>query len=72
MGKKHDNTDKLHLLKVTVSSSREKAHVLWNCTNLCNKDNLEEIQSVNVTLDLTSKEHKENKALRSQLAELTR
>ena len=70
--KKHDNTNKPRLSKVTVSSLREKAQVLRNCIRLCNKDNPEEIQSMYVTPDLTPKEQKENKALRSQLAELNK
>ena len=72
IGKKCDNTNKPRLLKVTVSSSREKVQVLRNCTKLRSKDNPEEIQSVYITPDLTPKEQKENKALRSQLAELNK
>ena len=58
IGKKYDNTDKPCLLKVTVSSSWEKAQVLQNCTKLCNKDNPEEIQSVYVTPDVILKSSK--------------
>ena len=70
IGKKHDNTNKPRLLKVTVSSLWEKAQVLRNCIKLRNKDNPEEIQSVYVKPDLTIKEQKENKALCTQLDEV--
>jgi len=73
IGKKSDNINKPHLLKVTVNSTREKVQVLRNCTKLCNKDNLMKSNlSIYGTPDLTPKEQKDNKALRSQLAEVNK
>lgn len=56
--------DKPRLLKISVSSKREKGLVLKNCVKLWNKNHPADIQRVYITPDLTPKEQQENKALR--------
>ena len=74
IGKKQDseNGSSPRLVKVTVASEQEKALLLRNCTKLCDKNNPEEVKNIYVTPDLTPKEQKESKALRSKLAEMNR
>ena len=57
---------------MTVVSEHEKALLLRNCTKLCDKINPEEVRRIYVTPDLTPKEQQQNKALRSQLAEMNK
>ena len=66
IGKKRE---KPRLLKVTVSSSQQKAAVLRNCTKLRKSDVPEDVRRIYITPDLTPKEQALNKALRSELAE---
>jgi len=61
---------KPRLLKISVSSKREKSIILKNCTKLRNKEYPNDIQKIYITPDLTPKEQKENKALRNRLSEL--
>ena len=46
--------------------------LLRNCTKLRDKNNPEEVKKIYVTPDLTPKEQKQSKALRSQLAEMNK
>ena len=61
---------KPRLLKLSVSSKREKSLILKNRTKLRNKEHPNDIQRIYITPDLTPKEQKENRALRNNLAEL--
>jgi len=71
IGKKQDSSgSRPRLVKVTVASDHEKALLLRNCTKLRDKNNPEEVKKIYVTPDLTPKEQKQGKALRSQLAEM--
>lgn len=63
---------KPRLLKISVSSKREKGMILKNCVKLRNKSHPADIQRIYITPDLTPKEQQENKALRSQLLELNK
>ena len=60
------------LVKVTVASEHEKALLLRNCTKLRDQNNPDEVRKIYVTPDLTPKEQQQNKALRSQLAEMNK
>ena len=74
IGKKQESggVSRPRLVKVTVASEHEKALLLRNCTKLCDKNNPEEVRKIYVTPDLTPKEQQQNKALRSQLAEMNK
>ena len=72
IGKKHDDPNKSHLLKITVGSVDEKIAVLRNKLRLWNQDNLEPICKVFITPDLMPLEQKRSKELRSQLAEMNK
>ena len=74
IGKKRqsESGSKPRLLKITVASEYEKALLLHNCTKLRDKNNPEDIRKIYVTPDLTPREQQQNKALRSQLAEMNK
>ena len=65
-------SDKSRLLKVTVDSEHSKAIILRNCTKLRGKDVPQSLSKVFITPDMTIKERENNKALRSQLAEMNK
>jgi len=60
------------LLKVTVGSTKEKASILKGCTKLRFKNNPIHVQKIDITPDLTPKQHVESKALRAKLQELNK
>ena len=69
IGRRKDDQPRPRLIKVSVESERDKAMLLRNCTKLHARDNLEDIQKVYITPDLTPREQQHNKELRIQLAE---
>ena len=69
LGKKGE---KQRLLKISLSSNKEKAQVLCNCTKLHNSSHPEHIRKIYITPDLTPKQQQRNKALRARLAEMNK
>ena len=53
------------LIKITVSTERDKAYILKNSPKLRDKGNPEEIQKIFITPDLTPNEQVENKKLQA-------
>ena len=72
IGKKCEDPNKPHLLRIAVGSVDEKTAVLRSKLNLRNQDNPENIRKIFITPDLTPSEQKRNKELRSQLAEMNK
>ena len=66
IGKKRE---KARLLKITFSSTQEKAAVLRSCTKLRKSNVPEDVRKIYITPDLTPKEQELNKTLRTQLPE---
>ena len=60
---------KPRLLKISLSSVSEKATVLKNCTQLRNRSTPPPYQNIFISPDLTPKEQKRSKELRSELKE---
>jgi len=69
LGKKGD---KSRLLKVTVNSDKEKAAILRCCTHLRHDSTPSDFRKVYITPDLTPQQQKENKLLRSKLADMNK
>ena len=67
LGKKGD---KKRLLKVTVSSDKEKAAILRSCTHLRKESTPTQFSNVFITPDLTPQQQLQNKILRNKLAEM--
>ena len=67
LGKKGD---KKRLLKVTVSSGKEKAAILRSCTHLRKESTPTQFSNVFITPDLTPQQQLQNKILRNKLAEM--
>ena len=67
LGKKGD---KKRLLKVTVSSDKEKAAILRSCTRLRKESTPSQFSNVYITPDLTPQQQLQNKLLRNKLAEM--
>ena len=64
--------ERQRLLKISLSSDKEKAQVLCNCTKLRNSSHPEYIRKICITPDLTPKQQQRNKALRARLAEMNK
>jgi len=69
LGKK---SDKPRLLKVSLSTTQEKALVLKNKAKLRSKDHPEHVRRLFITPDLTPFEQKQSKALRQQLVDMNK
>ena len=69
LGKKGE---KQRLLKISLSSDKEKAQILRDCTKLCNSSHPEHIRKIYITPDLTPKQQQRNTALRARLAEMNK
>ena len=69
LGKKGN---KNRLLKVTVNSDKEKAAVLRSCTRLRHESTPSNFRKIYITPDLTPQQQKENKVLRSKLADMNK
>ena len=67
LGKKGE---KKRLLKVTVSSGKEKAAILRSCTHLRKESTPTQFSNVFITPDLTPQQQLQNKILRNKLAEM--
>ena len=67
LGKKGE---KNRLLKVTVSSGKEKAAILRSCTHLRKESTPTQFSNVFITPDLTPQQQLQNKILRNKLAEM--
>ena len=67
LGKKGD---KKRLLKVTVSSDKEKAAILRSCTHLRKESTPTQFSNIFITPDLTPQQQLQNKILRNKLAEM--
>ena len=65
-------SDRLRLLKVSVSSTDEKSSILRQFHKLRNNDDPADIQNIFATPDLTPIKQKKDKALRQKLAELNK
>ena len=63
---------KHRLLKISLSSVSEKVTVLKNCTQLRNRSTPPLYQNIFISPDLTPKEQKRNKELRSELKNETK
>lgn len=64
-------SDKPRLLKVSADSELSKASILQNYSKLRGKDVPQSLSKVFITPDMTIKERENNRALRSQLADLS-
>ena len=69
LGKKGD---KSRLLKVTVNSDKEKAAILRCCTRLHHDSTPSSFRKIYITPDFTPQQQKENKLLRSKLADMNK
>ena len=61
---------KARLLRVTVSTERDKATILRNSTKVRSMNGIEYLKKLYITPDLTPMEREQNKALRSRLNEM--
>ena len=61
---------KARLLRVTVSTERDKATILRNSTKVRSMNGIEYLKKLYITPDLTLMEREQNKALRSRLNEM--
>ena len=64
--------EKPRLLKVSLSSVKEKTYILKNKTKLRSTSNPLNIRNLFITPDLTPSEQKKYKALRQQLADMNK
>ena len=65
-------SDKSRLLKISLSSTQEKANVLRNKLKLRSSTNPSSVRNIFITPDYTPLEQKKNKALRQQLADMNK
>ena len=65
-------SDKPRLIRISVSSDREKANIPRNCTKLRGKDVPDPLCKVYICPDLTPKEREINKELRDQLKNMNK
>ena len=65
-------SDKSRLLKISLSSTQEKANVLKNKLKLRSSTNPSPVRNIFITPDYTPLEQKRNKALRQQLADMNK
>ena len=65
-------SDKSRLLKISLSSTQEKANVLKNKLKLRSSTNPSSVRNIFITPDYTPLEQKKNKALRQQLADMNK
>ena len=65
-------SEKPRILKISLSSTQEKANILRNKLKLRSKDNPPLVRNIFITPDFTPLEQKRNKALRQQLADMNK
>ena len=65
-------SDKSRLLKISLSSTQERANVLRHKLKLRSRDNPDPVRNIFITPDFTPLEQKRNKILRQQLADMNK
>jgi len=65
-------SNKARLLKVTVNSDKEKAAILHSFTHLRRESTPSNFRKIYITPDLTPLQQKENKLLRTKLADMNK
>ena len=65
-------SDKSRLLKISLSSTQERANILRHKLKLRSRDNPDPVRNIFITPDFTPLEQKRNKVLRQQLADMNK